>query len=150
MGWNGWCVTWPDSSPAAWGPSSRTAAAPSPLAARAQPGCCTRRAGAKYRPSLAGAGTSPERSLPFRAYLLWLTFPPINLLFLDQPFGLVVTYGVIGALFMPLLAVTLLWLLNSLRTPAGWRNGVLSSLMLGAAGLLFVVLCVQQLRQLPW
>ncbi|CAM5667396.1 hypothetical protein GCM10010230_56120 [Streptomyces narbonensis] len=56
----------------------------------------------------------------------------------------------IGALFMPLLAVTLLWLLNCMRTPAGWRNGVLSNLMLGAAGLLFVVLCVQQLRQLPW
>ncbi|MFC9388860.1 hypothetical protein [Streptomyces venezuelae] len=24
MGWIGWFATWPDSSPAAWGPSSRT------------------------------------------------------------------------------------------------------------------------------
>ncbi|MFD7624854.1 Nramp family divalent metal transporter [Streptomyces sp. NPDC059851] len=103
---------------------------------------------AKYRPSLVPAGTGPEKSLPFRAYLLWLTFPPISLLFLDQPFGLVVVYGVIGALFMPFLALTLLWLLNSARTPAPWRNGPLSNAMLGAAGLLFVVLCVQQLRDL--
>jgi Mn2+/Fe2+ NRAMP family transporter len=91
-----------------------------------------------------------ERSLPFRAYLLWLTFPPISLLFLDQPFGLVVAYGVLGAFFMPFLALTLIWLLNSSRTPAEWRNGILSNVMLAAAGLLFVVLCVQQVRELPW
>ncbi|MGW0395063.1 Nramp family divalent metal transporter [Streptomyces sp. NPDC003042] len=102
----------------------------------------------KFRPSLARAGTSPDKSVPFRAYLLWLTFPPISLLFLDQPFGLIVVYGVIGALFMPFLALTLLWLLNSSRTPAEWRNGLTSNVMLGAAGLLFVVLCVQQLREL--
>ncbi|MFE7123947.1 Nramp family divalent metal transporter [Streptomyces sp. NPDC057617] len=91
-----------------------------------------------------------ERSVPFRAYLLWLTFPPISLLFLDQPFGLVVVYGVLGAFFMPFLALTLIWLLNSSRTPAQWRNGVLSNVMLAAGGLLFVVLCVQQVRDLPW
>ncbi|MET8680720.1 Nramp family divalent metal transporter [Streptomyces sp. NPDC004647] len=91
-----------------------------------------------------------ERSLPFRAYLLWLTFPPISLLFLDQPFGLVVVYGVLGAFFMPFLALTLIWLLNSDRTPREWRSGLLSNGMLAAAGLLFVVLCVQQVRELPW
>jgi Mn2+/Fe2+ NRAMP family transporter len=91
-----------------------------------------------------------ERSWPFRAYLLWLTFPPMALLFLDQPFALVVVYGVIGAFFMPFLAVTLLWLLNSSRTPREWRNGWLSNAVLGAAGLLFLVLCVQQVRELPW
>ncbi|MFF8842679.1 Nramp family divalent metal transporter [Streptomyces sp. NPDC015127] len=96
------------------------------------------------------ASGSREKSLPFRAYLLWLTFPPIALLFLDQPFGLVIVYGVIGAFFMPFLALTLVWLLNSSRTPAEWRNGILSNVMLAGAGLLFVVLCVQQVRELPW
>ncbi|MGW5738713.1 MULTISPECIES: Nramp family divalent metal transporter [Streptomyces] len=91
-----------------------------------------------------------EKSAPFRAYLLWLTFPPMGLLFLDQPFGLVVAYGVLGAFFMPFLALTLLWLLNSSRTPKEWRNGILSNGMLAAAGLLFLVLCVQQVRDLPW
>ncbi|KUH39274.1 MULTISPECIES: Nramp family divalent metal transporter [Streptomyces] len=101
-------------------------------------------------PGEAAAVGARERSLPFRAYLLWLTFPPMALLFLDQPFGLVIVYGVIGAFFMPFLAVTLVWLLNSSRTPAEWRNGPLSNGVLGAAGLLFVVLCVQQVRELPW
>ncbi|MFJ2767645.1 Nramp family divalent metal transporter [Streptomyces sp. NPDC087300] len=91
-----------------------------------------------------------EKSVPFRAYLLWLTFPPMGLLFLDQPFGLVIAYGVLGAFFMPFLALTLLWLLNTSRTPKEWRNGILSNVMLAGAGLLFLVLCVQQVRDLPW
>ncbi|MDI3389313.1 Nramp family divalent metal transporter [Streptomyces sp. B-S-A8] len=91
-----------------------------------------------------------EKSAPFRWYLLWLTFPPMVLLWLDRPFGLVVVYGVLGAFFMPFLAATLIWLLNSSRTPAEWRNGWLSNGMLAAAGLLFIVLCVQQVRELPW
>ncbi|MCH0541085.1 Nramp family divalent metal transporter [Streptomyces sp. MUM 203J] len=91
-----------------------------------------------------------ERSTAFRAYLLWLTFPPMALLFLDKPFVLVIVYGVIGAFFMPFLALTLLWLLNSSRTPSAWRNGWLSNGMLTGAALLFLVLCVQQVRELPW
>ncbi|MFE2016878.1 Nramp family divalent metal transporter [Streptomyces sp. NPDC059499] len=103
-------------------------------------------------PERAGSETigRQERSVPFRAYLLWLTFPPMSLLWLDEPFGLVIGYGVLGAFFMPFLALTLLMLLNSSRTPREWRNGWLSNGMLGAAGLLFVVLCVQQVRDLPW
>ncbi|WP_069172036.1 Nramp family divalent metal transporter [Streptomyces griseus] len=108
-----------------------------------------RRPGGAEQAGSAAVGRS-ERSLPFRAYLLWLTFPPMALLWLDEPFGLVIAYGVLGAFFMPFLALTLLRLLNSARTPPQWRNGWLSNGMLGAAGLLFVVLCVQQVRELPW
>ncbi|MFI1185401.1 Nramp family divalent metal transporter [Streptomyces californicus] len=96
------------------------------------------------------AADRQQRSAPFRAYLLWLTFPPMTLLWLDEPFGLVIAYGVLGAFFMPFLALTLLWLLNSSRTPSEWRSGVVSNGMLALSGLLFVVLCVQQVRELPW
>jgi Mn2+/Fe2+ NRAMP family transporter len=91
-----------------------------------------------------------ETSLPFRAYLLWLTFPPMTLLWLEQPFGLVVAYGVLGAFFMPFLALTLMWLLNSGRTPKQWRNGIVSNVMLFVSGMLFIVLCVQQVKEIPW
>ncbi|QNS04406.1 Nramp family divalent metal transporter [Streptomyces xanthii] len=91
-----------------------------------------------------------EKGWPFRAYLLWLTFPPIVLLFQGQPFRLVILYGVLGAAFMPFLALTLIWLLNSSRTPSNWRNGKLSNGMLAIAGLLFVVLCVKQIWDQPW
>ncbi|MBH5134309.1 Nramp family divalent metal transporter [Streptomyces sp. NPDC048405] len=91
-----------------------------------------------------------ERSWAFRAYLLWLTFPPIILLFQDEPFRLIIIYGVLGAAFMPFLALTLMWLLNSSRTPREWRNGSLSNGMLAVAGLLFLVLCVKQIWDQPW
>lgn len=83
------------------------------------PGAATSAAPSATAPTGPRAIGRHERSLPFRLYLLWLTFPPISLLFLDQPFGLVITYGVLGAFFMPFLALTLLWLLNSSRTPGG-------------------------------
>ncbi|MFJ2026924.1 Nramp family divalent metal transporter [Streptomyces sp. NPDC087897] len=112
----------------------------------------------RFRAPAAGTGEKAgptvadrqQRSMPFRAYLLWLTFPPMTLLWLDEPFGLVIAYGVLGAFFMPFLALTLLWLLNSSRTPGEWRNGWVSNGMLALSGLLFVVLCVQQVRELPW
>ncbi|MFJ8183303.1 Nramp family divalent metal transporter [Streptomyces sp. NPDC096105] len=91
-----------------------------------------------------------ERSWTFRAYLLWLTFPPMILLFQDEPFRLIIIYGVLGAAFMPFLALTLLWLLNSSRTPREWRSGPLSNGMLAAAGLLFLVLAVKQIWDQPW
>jgi Mn2+/Fe2+ NRAMP family transporter len=89
-----------------------------------------------------------QRSLPYRVYLLWLTFPPMVLVFLGQPFALVVAYGALGAFFMPFLALTLVWLLNSRRTPEEWRNGWLSNALLVGAALLFLVLCVDQLASL--
>jgi len=93
---------------------------------------------------VAGAGPV-EKTWAFRGYALWLTFPPILLLFMDRPFGLIVAYGVLGSLFMPFLAGTLIWLLNSSRTPVEWRSGWLSNLMLGAATLLFAVLAGNEL-----
>ncbi|MFD5587826.1 Nramp family divalent metal transporter [Streptomyces sp. NPDC058733] len=96
------------------------------------------------------ASGARERSWPFRAYLLWLTFPPVVLLFQGQPFRLIILYGVLGAAFMPFLALTLIWLLNSSRTPRHWRNGLLSNAMLVVAGLLFLVLCVKQVWDQPW
>ncbi|MGW0490219.1 Nramp family divalent metal transporter [Streptomyces olivaceus] len=91
-----------------------------------------------------------EKSWSFRAYLLWLTFPPMILLFQGEPFRLIIIYGVLGAAFMPFLALTLMWLLNSSRTPREWRNGGLSNGMLAIAGLLFLVLCVKQVWDQPW
>lgn len=90
-----------------------------------------------------GAGTG-EGSPAFRAYLAWLTFPPMLLLFADRPFLLVIVYGAFGALFMPFLAITLLFLLNSRRLPAEARNGWLANVGLAGSALLFVLLTAQQ------
>ncbi len=88
-----------------------------------------------------------ERSVAFRGYALWLTFPPMLLLLIDRPFALVIAYGALGAFFMPFLALTLVWLLNSSRVPTQWRNRWLSNGLLVSAGLLFVVLCAIELQK---
>jgi len=92
-----------------------------------------------YRPTVA------ERSVAFRGYLIWLTLPPMALLFLDKPFAVTLVYGVLGAAFMPFLGITLLLLLNSRRVAREGRSGWLSNILLVAASSLFVVLLAFQL-----
>jgi hypothetical protein len=66
------------------------------------------------------------------------------LLFLDQPIALVLVYTVLGAIFMPYLAVTLPWLLNR-DTAERYRSGWLSNLALGASAVLFLIIAVNEI-----
>lgn len=91
---------------------------------------------------------SIEDSRAYRAYVLWLTFPPMLLLFLDEPFGLTVAYGALGALFMPFLAGTLLVLLNSRRVADVGRSRWLSNTLLTACLVLFAYLAYDQVAGL--
>jgi len=81
----------------------------------------------------------------FKFYLLWLTFPPMILFLLGKPIGLILAYGVLGSLFMPFLAITLLGLLNGKHIPAEWKNKLRTNIALSICALLFMVLGVQQL-----
>ena len=80
----------------------------------------------------------------FKFYVLWLTFPPMLLFLLGKPIGLILAYGVLGSLFMPFLAITLLGLLNGHRVPKAWANKLHTNIALGITALLFVVLGIQQ------
>lgn len=80
----------------------------------------------------------------YAAYVLWLTLPPIPLLFLGEPVYLILAYGVLGAFFMPFLAVTLLWLLNTDRVSREWRNKLPSNLALVLCAVVFAWLAVTQ------
>lgn len=82
----------------------------------------------------------------YKFYIVWLTIPPMVMLFLGQPVYLILAYGVLGALFMPFMAITLLWILNTARTPAEWRNGLVVNIMMGLCALTFAALAADQLR----
>ena len=86
-----------------------------------------------------------EKSLPFRFYLVWLTVPPMALLFLDQPFAVTLAYGVLGAAFMPFLGITLMLLLNSKRVVPEGRSGWVSNTLLAGSSALFLVLLVNEI-----
>lgn len=81
----------------------------------------------------------------YRAYLLWLTFPPMLLLFFGKPVFIVILYGALGALFMPFLAISLMWLLNSNAVTKDFQNGWLANTVLTACVLLFGYLGILEL-----
>ena len=83
----------------------------------------------------------------YKAYILWLTFPPMVMMFLGEPVWLILAYGVLGAFFMPFLAVTLLWLLNTDRTPAEWRNKIYSNVAMLLCTLAFAALALNEARK---
>jgi Mn2+/Fe2+ NRAMP family transporter len=84
----------------------------------------------------------------FRGYVLWMTFPPMLLLLLGEPIAVVIAYGVLGAVFLPFLALTLVWLLNSSRVPQPLRNGWVSNTVLVLAALLFFVVAYDEISGL--
>ena len=69
------------------------------------------------------------------------------MMFLGEPVWLILAYGVLGAFFMPFLAVTLLWLLNTDRTPAEWRNQIFSNVALVLCTLAFAALAFNEARK---
>lgn len=80
----------------------------------------------------------------YRGYILWLTIPPMAMMFLGRPVVLILAYGVLGAFFMPFLAITLLYLLNSDRVPEEWRNKIWSNAAMGIIALAFIALAVNE------
>jgi Mn2+/Fe2+ NRAMP family transporter len=85
-----------------------------------------------------------EKSIYFRAMLVWISFPPMLLLFFGEPVLLIIVYAAMGALFLPFLAITLLWLLNSSRVAPEHRNGIVANAIFVLSVLLFAFLGVQE------
>jgi Mn2+/Fe2+ NRAMP family transporter len=86
-----------------------------------------------------------EKSPAYRSFLILLTFPTIPLIVVGQPVALVLLWTAMGAVFLPFLSITLLWLLNSSRVERGYRNRPVSvsNIVLGISVVIFLVLGVQ-------
>ena len=85
-------------------------------------------------------------SVYYRIWLALLAVPPILLVLWGRPVWVVIAYAVSGALFMPFLAGTLLYLNNSKWT-GKHRNRLGSNLLLIAALVLFAVLFVFEVKR---
>ncbi|WP_245799164.1 Nramp family divalent metal transporter [Virgibacillus siamensis] len=88
-----------------------------------------------------------EKDPAFRAYLLWITFPSMLFLFVDDPILLVFIGLAFSATILPFLALTLMLLLNSKKVAMKYRNGVVNNLILGAIVVLFITLSAIELYQ---
>ncbi len=85
-----------------------------------------------------------EKSIYFRGFLAYCAFPPMVLFAFGEPVLMVIIYAALGALLLPYMAITLLWLLNR-RVARDYRNRILSNVLMVAAVLLFGVLAVQEI-----
>ncbi len=84
-------------------------------------------------------------SRPYRWYLVYLAFPPMLLLIFGRPVWIIVLYSILGALFMPFLAATLLILNNRQEWVHTLRNSLWINVLLVLSLLLFAYLGLNQL-----
>ena len=80
-------------------------------------------------------------STPYRVGLLFVTLVPIPFAFVDQPLIIIRTFTIVGSLFIPFLAATLIYL-NNFRIPLDSgvpRNSLLTNVVLVFALILFAV-----------
>jgi Mn2+/Fe2+ NRAMP family transporter len=94
----------------------------------------------------ARAKVTKVTSTPYRLALLFVTLSPIPFAFTGQPIQVIVAYTIVGSLFVPFLAATLLYLNNRVA----WKNGVphnnwMTNALLIVILVMFVVVGAQEI-----
>lgn len=84
-------------------------------------------------------------SMPYRVALLFITLAPLPFAFTRRPIFIIIAYTIVGSMFVPFLAATLLYLNNRVRWTAPiprnhWTTNVLLLVILG----LFLVVGIQE------
>lgn len=84
-------------------------------------------------------------SMPYRLALIFITLVPLAFAFTGRPLFIIVTYTVIGSLFIPFLAATLLYLNNRVKwTVPVPRNHWTTNLLLAVILILFLAVGIQE------
>jgi hypothetical protein len=84
-------------------------------------------------------------STPYRLALAYITLVPIPFAFTGRPISIIVTYTIVGSLFVPFLAATLLYLNNRVE----WKEAVphnswITNLLLVTILALFAIVGAQE------
>ena len=84
-------------------------------------------------------------SVPYRLALVFITLAPLPFAFIRRPLIIIVTYTIVGSLFVPFLAATLLYLNNRVRwTSAVPRNHWTTNALLAVILAMFLVVGAQE------
>ena len=84
-------------------------------------------------------------STPYRLALAFITLVPLPFAFTGRPIAIIVTYTIVGSLFVPFLAATLLYLNNRVKwSEAVPHNSWITNLLLVAILALFAVVGAQE------
>ena len=99
----------------------------------------------KKLPEAARIEATQITSMPYRLALLFITLVPLPFAFMRRPIVIIVTYTIVGSLFVPFLAATLLYMNNRVRWASPvprnhWTTNAVLLLVLG----LFVLIGAQE------
>jgi Mn2+/Fe2+ NRAMP family transporter len=99
----------------------------------------------KRMPAEARVEVVKVTSTPYRVALAFITLVPLPFAFTGRPIAVIVIYTIVGSLFVPFLAATLLYLNNKVR----WsepvpHNSWLTNVLLAAILLLFAIVGAQE------
>jgi Mn2+/Fe2+ NRAMP family transporter len=96
--------------------------------------------------------TTKITSTPYRLALLFVTVAPLPFAFTGQPIQVIVAYTIVGSLFVPFLAATLLYLNNRVKWNAPVpTNNLLTNALLCVILALFVLVGADEARRaIPW
>jgi Mn2+/Fe2+ NRAMP family transporter len=87
-------------------------------------------------------------SRPYRLALAYVSLAPIPFAFAGRPLFIIVVYTIVGSLFLPFLAATLLWLhRRATWDPRVPRNGWITTALLVLVLLLFAAIGVREIRE---
>jgi Mn2+/Fe2+ NRAMP family transporter len=87
-------------------------------------------------------------STPYRIALAFISIAPLPFAFLGRPIVIIVGFTIVGSLFLPFLAATLLWLDRKLPfTSAVPRNSRLTNALLALILVLFVLIGAREVMQ---
>jgi hypothetical protein len=99
----------------------------------------------KYPPEVREK-VAQTNSTPYRLALLYITLTCMPFAFMNQPLFIIRPYTIIGSLFIPFLAGTLLYMNNRLPKESGVpRNGRLNNLLLTVALVIFGIVGVNEI-----
>ena len=102
-------------------------------------------------PQARRAAITNVKSTPYRLALIFVTVAPLPFAFMNQPLFIIKTYTIVGSLFIPFLAATLLYL-NNFRIPANSgvnKNSRITNAVLTFALILFALVGAREAGLLP-
>ena len=85
------------------------------------------------------------KTLYYREFLVFIAVIPIIVVVLKKPVWLILVYSITGALFMPFLAITLLWLNNNKKVMQKSVSGNVTNILLIVSLLLFGYLAISEI-----
>jgi Mn2+/Fe2+ NRAMP family transporter len=102
-------------------------------------------------PQAERAAITEVNSTPYRIALVFITVAPLPFAFMNQPLFIIKTFTIVGSLFIPFLAATLLYL-NNFKIPTDTgvsRNGKITNAVLILALILFALVGAREAGLLP-